>query len=62
LTDVAGEISCVRRVSAAICLGFATGRGLSRRELTRLKIAVFAPMPRARVNTAVAAKLGAFVI
>jgi len=50
-----------RGTRVAICSGLGTGSGLSSSEFTRLKMAVFAPTPRARVSTAVAAKLGAFL-
>jgi hypothetical protein len=44
-----------------ICSACGNGSGLSRSEFTRLKMAVFAPMPRASVSTAVRVKLGAFL-
>ena len=40
-------------------LGLATGRDFNNTACTRVKIAVVAPIPRARVNTAVAVKPGA---
>ena len=39
---------------------FGNGNGRSRTPLTRLKMAVFAPMPSATVRIAIAAKAGAF--
>ena len=46
----------LRRTSSS---GFLTGSVRSRTSLTRLKMAVFAPMPRASENTATAVKPGA---
>jgi hypothetical protein len=46
---------------AVICPGFSTGSGLSNKAFTKLKMAVFAPIPRASVSTAVTAKLGDFL-
>src|SRR5579864_1296405 len=51
------------RVSDTTSLGRASpGTGFSNAELIQLKIVVFAPIPRASVRTAIAAKPGLFLI
>ena len=55
-----------RRVSGFIsrrttsCSGCTNGSGRSKSAFTKLKIAVFAPRPRARVRTAMIVKVGRF--